>query len=264
LLKLRYFVVFTSKRELYPAYYWSKQQGEFRPVVTNYAKTKLRNNSSSSSLREVLSGENSPTKTAMDSADEDNSVYYVGYYSQHEQSMQEVMRQQKSSVEETLFLVLKSATVHCRRDQLWQKLYSPKSGFDFSDLMEMADLVSVNDVFTTGLSMSSTISSLSVFKGRYQSLVRCLSTKFSATTGCCCRLFQSSNGDSEFLLIMDEKVISACVVLCAEREQGGQLNLVLNLLSKEDLQSGNQDSRTFVRAVLENMAFHDWVDNVAV
>ncbi len=42
LLRLRYFIILTSKRELYPAYYWSKEQGEFRPVATNFAKTKLR------------------------------------------------------------------------------------------------------------------------------------------------------------------------------------------------------------------------------
>ena len=56
-LRLRYFVILTSKRELYPAYTWSKQQGEFRTVIPNYATAKLRTNSSSSSLREILHGE---------------------------------------------------------------------------------------------------------------------------------------------------------------------------------------------------------------
>ena len=55
-LRLRYFVILTSKRELYPAYTWSKQQGEFRAVIPNY-RAKLRTNSSSSSLREILQGE---------------------------------------------------------------------------------------------------------------------------------------------------------------------------------------------------------------
>ena len=53
-LRLRYFVILTSKRELYPAYTWSKQQGEFRAVVPNYSRAKLRTNSSSSSLKEIL------------------------------------------------------------------------------------------------------------------------------------------------------------------------------------------------------------------
>ena len=56
-LKLRYYVILTSKRELYPAYTWSKQQGEFRTVIPNYARAKLRTNSSSSSLREILHGD---------------------------------------------------------------------------------------------------------------------------------------------------------------------------------------------------------------
>ena len=101
--------------------------------------------------------------------EEDASVVYVGYYSQLEQSMQSVMAQQKSDIERQLISTLRSASVHYRRDSLWQKLFSPASGFDFSDLMEMVDLVSVSDVAMPGLSASFTrLSSLSKSKGRYQ------------------------------------------------------------------------------------------------
>ena len=56
-LRLRYFVILTCKKDLYPSYMWSNQDGEFRTVIPNYAKTKLRTNSSSSSLREILHGD---------------------------------------------------------------------------------------------------------------------------------------------------------------------------------------------------------------
>ena len=96
-------------------------------------------------------------------------MVYVGYYSQLEQSMQAVMAQQKSAIEGQLLSTLRSASVHCRRDSLWQKLFAPSSGFVFADLMEMVDLVSVSDVATPGLSVSSSRHSpLSKSKARYQ------------------------------------------------------------------------------------------------
>ena len=83
--------------------------------------------------------------------------------------MQAVMAQQKSAIEGQLLSTLRSASVHCRRDSLWQKLFAPSSGFVFADLMEMVDLVSVSDVATPGLSVSSSRHSpLSKSKARYQ------------------------------------------------------------------------------------------------
>ena len=96
-------------------------------------------------------------------------MVYVGYYSQMEQSMQELMSEQKSSIEKELLDTLRSASVHCRRDFLWQKQFAPASGFVFADLMEMVDLVSVSDVATPGLAASSSgHSPSSKSKSRYQ------------------------------------------------------------------------------------------------
>ena len=101
--------------------------------------------------------------------EEDTSVVYVGYYSQLEQSMQAVMAQQKSAIEGQLLSTLRSASVHCRRDSLWQKLFAPASGFVFVDLMEMVDLVSVSDVASPGINVcSSRHSPLSKSKAKYQ------------------------------------------------------------------------------------------------
>ena len=97
--------------------------------------------------------------------EEDTSVVYVGYYSQMEQSMQDQLAEQKSSIEAELLDTLRSACVHCRRDSLWQKLFAPSSGFVFADLMEMVDLVSISDVVTPGLNENYL---LSKSKTRYQ------------------------------------------------------------------------------------------------
>lgn len=50
------------------------------------------------------------------------SVNYVGYYSQHEETMKTVIQSQASAGEESVKRVVSGAMVDCRRDSLWQKL----------------------------------------------------------------------------------------------------------------------------------------------
>ena len=47
---------------------------------------------------------------------------YVGYYSQHEETMKNVIQSQACQGEEHVRRVFKGAMVDCRRDSLWQKL----------------------------------------------------------------------------------------------------------------------------------------------
>ena len=125
-------------------------------------------------MRGVLAGDSPGTVVNAPSQvnEEDASIFYVGYYSQHEQSMQEVIRQRTIHVEEDLSSVLKEATVHCRRDYLWQKMFSSKSDFDFEDLLEVAELVTIEDIPTTALSVSAKFSSSYSFRSRYQVLIK--------------------------------------------------------------------------------------------
>ena len=47
---------------------------------------------------------------------------YVGYYSQHEETMKTVIQNQAQSGEDKVKEIFEGAMVDCRRDQLWQKL----------------------------------------------------------------------------------------------------------------------------------------------
>ena len=63
-------------------------------------------------------------------------VNYVGYFSNHEQSMETVVHLQATMTERELTQIFRKAAVHCRRDQLWKKLHD--GGCDlarFSELM---------------------------------------------------------------------------------------------------------------------------------
>ena len=52
------------------------------------------------------------------------SINYLGYYSGHEQLLQAAIQEQARNFELLLKQELKNARVHCRRDLLWQRLFS--------------------------------------------------------------------------------------------------------------------------------------------
>ena len=65
------------------------------------------------------------------------SVHYVGYFSNHEQSMQTVMQLQMATTETTLTSSLTRASSHCRRDHLWNRLHtnSTTNALSFPELV---------------------------------------------------------------------------------------------------------------------------------
>jgi len=161
-LRLKYFILMTSKRELYPMYGVEKKLGKFKTVSTSQSKIIQKiavpkyppsrpptsapgatPENGSSSMVPVLSlfKENSTTNTRETTPDQElegtsmkshilgklsgirrESVNYVGYYSAHEETMKSVIQSQANDGVEHVSHIFNGAMVDCRRDQLWQKL----------------------------------------------------------------------------------------------------------------------------------------------
>jgi hypothetical protein len=50
------------------------------------------------------------------------AVNYMGYYSSHEQLMQQLILQQAAEVREQVFCMVQQGMVHCRTHMLWETL----------------------------------------------------------------------------------------------------------------------------------------------
>ena len=84
---------------------------------------------------------------------------YVGYYSQHEETMKTVIQNQAQSGEEKVKDIFEGAMVDCRRDQLWQKLLIDRgsgtvpnlSHLEFLELISLVHHETLDKVDTEGL-----------------------------------------------------------------------------------------------------------------
>ena len=83
------------------------------------------------------------------------SVHYVGYFSNHEQSMQTVMQMQMTSTETALASAFSRATSHCRRDHLWNRLHTNSStnALAFPELVELLTLTRIEEMDLSDLSI---------------------------------------------------------------------------------------------------------------
>jgi len=74
------------------------------------------------------------------------SVHYVGYFSNHEQSMQKVVFMRSASVETALSSVFCKAVEHCRRDHLWNRMHSNTPTLLFLEFIELLGLTQVRNL----------------------------------------------------------------------------------------------------------------------
>jgi hypothetical protein len=52
----------------------------------------------------------------------EEKVLYMGYFSSHEQMMQQIVKEQSAWAEDFVRRMVSKAAVDCRRDLLWQRL----------------------------------------------------------------------------------------------------------------------------------------------
>lgn len=136
----------------------------------------------------------------------DEDVMYLGYFSNQETMMQQVLLSQAESAQSHLRAVVCRAAVHCRRDFLWNSLLphsakersSNKDGQgpvlsygEFSELLNLVTLMPLDDLdpYLTPL--------LNMHISWYQGLSSVLKTKYSDS----CREFISHDGNTHYVVL---------------------------------------------------------------
>ncbi|CAG7825302.1 unnamed protein product [Allacma fusca] len=156
-LRLKYYIVLTSRRELYPKLVEETRQGKLcivntpealakQKVTSTNNKTDSKPSSRRPSLSEPLTfnvndpqpmlsmssekeGSYSDTRARKPSTDKnffegikEEQVNYMGYFSSHEQMMQTIVNEQVVEIEKEINGIVSKASIDCRRDLLWQRL----------------------------------------------------------------------------------------------------------------------------------------------
>lgn len=155
ILLLKYSIVLISKSDIYPASEVEQTLGKFRPV-SSISKAVTKENievenkitdeiTSSIEIKKELS-----ISIGSDSHTEDNvyvyseiiteDVNYLGYYSTHEQFMQQLISDKAKAVEKTFTEIVLKAMVDCRMNLLWNKLTSQGNTMQYNEFIELKNL----------------------------------------------------------------------------------------------------------------------------
>nr|XP_022914806.1 KICSTOR complex protein SZT2-like isoform X1 [Onthophagus taurus] len=185
-LHMKYYLILTSRREIYPKFDNEKKLGKFRTVISlkseiekpkdevilneleiDTNETDLLSPIDGASLESSLEDskyDNRSFSSERETDDSDEienqkpkdktkprqrveikqeSVNYLGYYSSHEQLMQQLILDCANSTETRLREMASQGTIHCRTHMLWNKLLSTQESNkltfeEFSELKSLA------------------------------------------------------------------------------------------------------------------------------
>ncbi|RWS29741.1 Protein SZT2-like protein, partial [Leptotrombidium deliense] len=212
---LKYFVLLTSQREVYPKLCTSgigAKLGCVRPIRLGTSLPPSRNPSrknssnteptndvpnsnsfSSQSTKETSLNtsfsSNEPTlkhsssKTLLNvktikSGMCDEDVCYLGYFSSHEEMMLQLLKEKADSAHQQLGEILSQAAVHCRRDHFWKSLNQDNVQLTYTQFNELLSLVVVKKItdFDSNLLSYSTLQF-----SFYQNVAKTLNSKYGVT-----------------------------------------------------------------------------------
>ncbi|XP_034939533.1 KICSTOR complex protein SZT2-like [Chelonus insularis] len=134
------------------------------------------------------------------------SVNYLGYYSSHEQLMQQQIISQARAARQHISSMIDRGMLHCRTHLLWNKLLESKSTMTYTEFMELRSLARVDP-------LSSLDPRLSPFGNQplawYQTLAKVLQNKYQEHH----KQFSTADGNVTHHLILHPSYLQAFMML---------------------------------------------------
>ncbi|XP_063888022.1 KICSTOR complex protein SZT2-like isoform X5 [Scylla paramamosain] len=287
-LHLNFYVILTSTREMYPNRILEKKMGHFRTV--SIAPSLGRRWTPSSTQTESCdhSGTDTPpiTTTCEEASDptiatqeglpssvksfggiRSESVNYLGYYTQYEETMQRTLELQAEEARTRIHHIFNQAKIHCRRDSLWQRLTAslreedrqklPREqvlgGLSFTELSELLNLVSVEPL---GSVDSQLLPLLSKPLHWYQGLIRVLQSKYQERH----RNLTSSDGNIQHVVVLSPGCPDAFMMLSINlHHQKAELCCVYKQLKGEGTSPVlDQRVQALIQDFVNACCFHLW------
>ncbi|KAL1130342.1 hypothetical protein AAG570_013280 [Ranatra chinensis] len=183
------------------------------------------------------------------------SVNYLGYYSTHEQLMQQIIMEEASAAEKHIECMINKGSIDCRTHILWNKLLSTTPTFQltYSELFELKELAHVQSL----LSLDSRLSPmLTQPMGWYQGLMKTLITKYAERN----RIFISPDNCTQHLLILHQRFLNGFVMLTVDtHHQTGDLSVVYRHIPSQEMDISDRDIYSLVEGVVNACCYHLWV-----
>lgn len=152
------------------------------------------------------------------------SVNYIGYYSSHEQLMQQLMVERAAAARREIQHMVSQGMVHCRTHLLWNRLVSHQelnqlSYGEFLELKTLAKLESITQLEPTlKLLLDQPFS-------WYQGLSKLLLTKYSDQH----RLYVSPDGNTQHLVVLHPRYSSTFMVTTVDLHTSRGVSIYCNI-----------------------------------
>uniref|UniRef100_A0A0C9R6N5 Szt2 protein n=1 Tax=Fopius arisanus TaxID=64838 RepID=A0A0C9R6N5_9HYME len=278
-ISLRFYLILTSKRELYPKREVENNKlGKFRTVysvvktatgaqVENFLESGATtpvpssekslkddgntdseynesNSDSASSVREkndhhendkremgptpppvppspLISVGNTPESSPHFMQIRQESINYLGYYSSHEQLMQQLIISQAKAARQHITNMIERGTLHCRTHLLWNKLLENKSTMSYAEFMELKSLAKAETLSALDGRLSPLVNQPI---GWYQTLAKVLQNKYQEHH----KQFSTPDGNVTHHLILHPSYLQAFMMLTIDLHTSRGVRYLIN------------------------------------
>lgn len=136
------------------------------------------------------------------------SVNYLGYYSSHEQLMQQLILDHAKVTQEQIKEMVAKGMVHCRTHLLWNKLVAPQDcqGLTYAEFMELKGLARLHNLCDIQPSLGALLNQPLTW---YQGLSKLLLAKYADQN----RIYVSADGNIQHYVILHPRYVGAFMLL---------------------------------------------------
>ncbi|RZC33025.1 SZT2-like, partial [Asbolus verrucosus] len=238
-LHLKYYLILTSKREIYPKSEVEPKLGKFRTVSSTARSLSALEKMSGDLENSILKPEDADNYELSSSdehimfASENRSsdgksdeklpnqqlitpqieisqefVNYLGYYSSHEQLMQQMILDKAVTTQKHIKDMVAKGMVHCRTHLLWNKLASPQdsNSLTYDEFMELKGLAKLEHLCDVHPNLGPLLNQPLSW---YQGLAKLLLVKYNDQN----RSFVSLDGNIQHYVILHPRYFGAFMLL---------------------------------------------------
>ncbi|XP_054280353.1 KICSTOR complex protein SZT2-like isoform X2 [Macrosteles quadrilineatus] len=267
ILRLCYYILLTSRREPYAKLENERKLGKFCTVSTANPLTlytlsrettppipeetpeelaEAHQSSGSYMFERRSSSHNVEIKA--------ESVNYLGYYSSHEQFMQQLIMEQANKARGSIEDIITQVSLHCRTHFLWNKLTSSCSTgliptyAEFSELLNLASIEPLSDVDSR---VSPVLTQPLVW---YQGLAKLLQAKYTDF----CKSFTSPDTAVLYHLVLHPRVPLGFIMITLDSNASqGEVNIVTSKTLGNE-QVSNVHLPTLIEDVINACCYQLW------
>ncbi|XP_026671200.1 KICSTOR complex protein SZT2-like [Ceratina calcarata] len=183
------------------------------------------------------------------------SINYLGYYSSHEQSMQRTIALKANEARSSIIQMINKGALQCRTHLLWNKLLDSKSTMNYGEFMELCELAKVEPLSNIDARLKTFLNQPIAW---YQALMKVLQNKYQENH----KIFNTPDGNVTHLLVLHPSYYQVFMMLTIDlHATRGDLYAVYRK-SEELINTPYcvEDTYNLIEGFVNACCFHLWMN----